>query len=147
MRKINTIELARWILLGPVVFICSGITFGLGVFFFDEVIGLTLYQNGALVVGIASAVTVFVWLFLTYLIAPKFKKKTTWISYILGSLLIILISALITGESSSKNQEVVSLLVSSLTTGLIFSLVVQFKSATKMKSLVDIINENITSSN
>ena len=148
MKNMNKIELARWIILGPVVFISSTIIFGLGIFFFEDFLDIRMYNEGGMVMAAVAAITVPVWLLLTYLIAPKHKVKSIWFSYILGSAFIIFISALGYSENSSNSKEMATaLLLSSLSSGLLVCLVIQIVSKSGNSSFFKNIDKYITTSN
>ena len=97
----NRIELFRWLILIPVTFVVTGISTGLFAYTLLEII--KPFRSGAESDGIYSALltsfAAIIWLSVSYFIAPKYKKKVLWISYIIGCI----ISTLLLMEINSRN--------------------------------------------
>lgn len=149
MGKMKKIDLFRWIALGPVVFIASAFTFFMGAMFFEAFLHLRIPKDGVLVIGVVSAFTVTVWLVLSYIIAPKNKLKTIWISYGLGVLLVVLISVFVIGEGGSRSkisETIGSLVVSSIVTGAFVAMVLQVFSKSSITDFLSNLDKYITTS-
>ncbi|MGB1017542.1 MAG: hypothetical protein ACPGVH_00605 [Chitinophagales bacterium] len=98
----NRIELFRWLILIPVTFIATGFLTALFAHVLIDII--KPFETGSDYDGFYSAaITSFaaiIWLTASYFIAPKYKKKVLWISYIIGCI----ISTLLLMEINSRNE-------------------------------------------